>query len=470
MSQQPPRSPSLRALACGAALIVVLLLSACSSSASNKKGPSGGNGGQTAINGIDNTSATPVAPPTPATNSTPTPLPPPPSGLASCSQAPGFGSASSASAGANFPDVSFPGSSVSTLGNAFSAGYYSFQIVNVCSNGMAANDVRSFYASQLTTGGWINTSSYPYAGDVTRACGDPYCWRNPGGPTGTPRYVSLESVTTSGSVAIYSLRLAVAPVANYSTVVRYNSGAVGQGSAVSVNASCVSGEQMLGGGDYVQDTNMIYTASSSYPSGQNTWTATAYNNTPQGMTLWSYVICLQANFPAAVQIVHSSQSLSAGASDTAVSVTCPGGIGSSGGGYHVSTPSPSGLASVFVDGSQPTVAGWQANVWPRYSNVTVTTYALCPTRNLTGGNIYQQTFTVSASGTNQTSLGCSSGQVLTGGGFTSADTSGNGVNFFYLSGPSSSGGKWFAEVYNRDSGGSHDAVDYVRCMSTNIYL
>lgn len=470
MSQKTSRPRTPRALVCGATLILVLLLSACSSSASNKKGSSGGNGGQTAINGIDNTSATPAAPTAPATNSTPTPLPPPPSGLANCSQAPGFGSAGSASAGGNFPDVSFPGGSVSAMGGAFSDGHYSFQIVNVCSNGAGASGVRAFYATALTTGGWSNSSTYPYAGDATRACGDPYCWRNPNGPTGTPRYVSLESVNTSGSVAIYSLRLAIAPAVSYSTVVRYNSGSVGQGSAVSVNASCVSTEQMLGGGYYVADTNQIYTASSNYPSAQNTWTATVYNNTSQAMTLWSYVICLQATFPAAVQIVHSSQSLSAGAPDTAVSVTCPGGIGSSGGGYQITTPSPSGLSNVFVDGSQPTVAGWQANAWPRYSNATVTTYALCPTRNLTGGNIYQQTFTVSPHSTNQTSLACSSGQVLTSGGYASSDASGNANNFFYLTGPSKTGNTWFAEVYNRDSGSSHNAVDFVRCMSLNVFV
>ena len=470
MSQKTSRPPSPRALVWGATLVLILLLSACSSSASNKKGSSNNAGGQTAINGIDNTSATPVAPTAPATSSTPTPFPPPPSGLASCSQAPGFASAGSASAGVNFSDVSFPSSSVSAIGGAFSGGFYSFQIVNVCSNGVTASDVRNFYASNLTTGGWHNSSTYPYSGDATRACGDPYCWRNPSGPTSTPRYVSLENVTTSGSVSIYSLRLAVAPAANYSTVVRYNTGSVAQGSAASVTASCLSPEQMVGGGYYVQDTNEIYTASSSYPSAQSAWTATVYNNSSQAMTLWSYVVCFQATFPAGVQIVHTTQSLSAGASDTAVSVTCPGGIGSSGGGYQITTPSPSGLSSIFVDGSQPTVAGWQANVWPRYSNATVTTYALCPTRNLTGGNIYQQTLTVPTSGANQTSLGCSSSQVLTSGGFASADASGNGANFFYLTGPSKTGGAWFAEVYNRDSGASHNAVDFVRCMDTNIFL
>lgn len=467
MSQATSRPISLRALVWGATLAVALLLSACSSSASSAKHSSSNN----SINGINNTSATPALPTAPPQNSsTPTPLPPPPSGLASCSQAPGFGSAGAASGGVNFSDVPFPSSSVSTTGSSFSAGYYTFRIVNVCSNGVAASDVRSFYSGHLTSGGWNQSSTYPYSGDVTRGCGDPYCWRNPNGPTGAPRYVSLENVATSGSVAEYSLRLALAPNASYSTVVRYNSANVGQGSPVSVNAVCASGEQMLDGGYYVQDTNEIYTASSSYPSAANTWTATVYNNSSQPMTLWSYVVCLQANFPINVQIAHSSQSLSAGAPDTAVSVTCPGGIGSSGGGYQITTPSPSGLASVFVDGSQPTVAGWQTNAWPRYSNATVQTYALCPTMNLSGGNIYQQTFSVPTSGTNQVSLACASGQVLTGGGFASADASGNGNNFFYLTGPSKTGGTWFAEVYNRDSASAHNAGDFVRCMDTNIFL
>lgn len=470
MSPKTSRPLSLRALVGGATLAAALLLTACSSSATAKTGSPTSTSGQTTVNGINTGSATPAAPTAPANSNTPTPLPPPPSGLASCSQAPSFGSAGAASAGPNFPDVPFPGSSVSTNGSAFSGGYYAFQIVNVCSNGAAAGDVRSFYASHLTTGGWNQSSTYPYAGDVTRACGDPYCWRAATGPTGTPRYVSLESVTTSGSVAIYSLRLAVAPHPTYDTVVRYNSVShIAQGSAGSTSASCVSGEQMLGGGYYVEDTNEIYTADASYPSAQNTWTATIFNNSTATMNLWAYAICLQANFAASVQIVHTSQSLTAGAADTAVSVTCPGGIASSGGGYQAATPSPSGLANVFVDGSQGYPGGWRANIWPRFTNVTFTTYALCPTLNLTGGNINQQAITVPASGSNQTSLGCASGQVLTGGGFASADASGNGANFFYLSGPASNGGKWFVEVYNRDSASSHNALDYVTCMNTNIY-
>jgi hypothetical protein len=169
----------------------VLILSACSS--------------QSNTTVTVTSSGQPAATDTPAPPAPPaTATPPPP--VSNCSQVSGFGSAGTASAGALFTDVVFPANSVGYVKQTFEDHSTQFQIIAVCSNGTDANSVRSLYASNLPSNGWAQTNNYPYHGNPSSSCGDPYCWNAPDG-----RWVSLEGVSNAGSVAVFSLRLALTP-------------------------------------------------------------------------------------------------------------------------------------------------------------------------------------------------------------------------------------------------------------------
>ena len=85
---------------------------------------------------------------------------------------------------------------------------YHFELVSVCAPATTPNGVKAFYARQMPqTDGWAQSDTFPYAGDFSRACGDPYCWvwGPPGGDIS--RFASLESVTQAGDVTTYQLRI-----------------------------------------------------------------------------------------------------------------------------------------------------------------------------------------------------------------------------------------------------------------------
>jgi hypothetical protein len=153
--------------------------------------------------------------------STPTPTQPP-IPVTNCSQVSGFGSAVSISAGLHFSEVNFQANTIGFIAQKFETNSYQFEIINACTKSTTVGAIHSYYASGLPSSGFAQSSTYPYNGNASAACGDPYCWFNasshPSFQAG--RYVSLESVTAHGSVVTYSLRLSIAPIVRTGIVIQ----------------------------------------------------------------------------------------------------------------------------------------------------------------------------------------------------------------------------------------------------------
>lgn len=134
--------------------------------------------------------------------------------VTSCTQLSSFGSAGAISAGSHFPEVTFPAHTVGFVAQTFEDNSYQYRIISACTNGTTTSAINSYYASALPTTGFAQSSTFPYHGNASSACGDPYCWYN---GTAHPsfqasRYVSLESVTAVGSVVTYNVRLGITPL------------------------------------------------------------------------------------------------------------------------------------------------------------------------------------------------------------------------------------------------------------------
>jgi hypothetical protein len=185
-------------------LFLVVLLSACSTTTnSTANNPPGQQPGLA--------TATPTGLPTPTTPPAPTATLAP---VANCSQVSGFGSAGAISAGSHFTEVGFPSSTVGFVKQTFEDNSYQFRIISACTNGTTVSAIRSYYASKLPSTGFAQSSTFPYQGKASSACGDPYCWYNGSAHPSfqASRYVSLEYVTAAGSVVIYNLRLSITPL------------------------------------------------------------------------------------------------------------------------------------------------------------------------------------------------------------------------------------------------------------------
>lgn len=126
-----------------------------------------------------------------------------------CRNISNFIGASTATITPMFPeDVPFPPASLSYLGQTYSDGPYTYYLVQVCSSGVLADGARAFFARTLPQSGWAQSPYFPYRGNPSSDCGDPYCWQSGGSPA---RYISLEQAQTvdNGAAATYVLRLAV---------------------------------------------------------------------------------------------------------------------------------------------------------------------------------------------------------------------------------------------------------------------
>ena len=129
---------------------------------------------------------------------------------ATCATALPGGAATTQPGGATFADMPVPATSFATAPAPISSGtgLWTISLVNVCSQGITAANVRSFFGTQLPGTGWTQTPKLPLDGGYQKPCGDPYCWAK----DTAPRYVGLESVTDKGnSVTTYQLRLFVPP-------------------------------------------------------------------------------------------------------------------------------------------------------------------------------------------------------------------------------------------------------------------
>ncbi len=134
--------------------------------------------------------------------------------ITSCAQVSGFASASAASAGQHFTDVTFPANSRSFVTTTAEVSGYQYQVIKSCTPNASVNSVRAYYASTLIGKGWAQSSTIPLGGNPSAACGDAYCWKQGTAPT---RYVDVEVPSGEGnfgSVAVYQLRVFVAPLAS----------------------------------------------------------------------------------------------------------------------------------------------------------------------------------------------------------------------------------------------------------------
>lgn len=392
--------------------------------------------------------------------------------VTSCAAVKDFASAGAASAGASFADVPFPPNSQSVNGAA-SDNLYHFQVVDVCTTGANAAAVLTFFAARMVAAGWAQSATYPYAGDVAHVCGDPYCWRkapkDPTNPKDLARYASLErmSAAASGAVSAYTIRLATAPTPRAQIAIHTASGAARSGgSALAVSASCGGGEQMLGGGFYLSSSDHTYSGRSSYPSGPATWMVTAGGaGGASPFELQAYAVCLGANFSLGAKIIAVPFDVASGGSKSETAA-CPAGSVVTGGGLQIAAGP--GIAA----GSAPTSAldGWTAAAAASGGAVHAVAYALCAARSLAPGVAISRAFTLYTDNDLQLSLGCNTGQWLTGGGYSNNDPTGDGRNVYALDGPTADDSRWFVQGHNLDPNGAHGAHIWVVCLAPVPYF
>jgi hypothetical protein len=118
--------------------------------------------------------------------------------------------------------VGFHSNTVGSIVQTFETNNYQFEIINACTKSTTASAIRAYYASGHPTKGFVQTSTFPYHGNASSACGDPYCWyKDASHPSfQVRRHVSLENVTVHGSVVSYSLRLSIAPIVRTGVVIQ----------------------------------------------------------------------------------------------------------------------------------------------------------------------------------------------------------------------------------------------------------
>jgi hypothetical protein len=204
-----------RALVIIAACCLTALLSACSNTTVTV-------GANPTSQATSSATATATAT-TSGQSSNPTP---PPAPVTSCAQVSGFGSAGPISTGAHFSEVGFPAHTIGFIQQTFEDNSYQFRIISACTNGTTAGAIRSYFASGLPPTGFAQSSTFPYHGNASSGCGDPYCWfKGTAHPSfQASRYISLESITSMGSVVTYNLRLCITPlVFNHITIMSASS-------------------------------------------------------------------------------------------------------------------------------------------------------------------------------------------------------------------------------------------------------
>ncbi|MBA3823300.1 MAG: hypothetical protein H0X24_05240 [Ktedonobacterales bacterium] len=391
---------------------------------------------------------------TPAAGDTPAPATPIPASVTNCNQIGTFASAGAASAGSGFSDITFPADSFSVSAGNYSDTYafttYQFKLINACSNGANVGAIQSFFAARLTTGGWHTSTTFPFQGNPTRQCGDPYCWRNGSTPV---RYVGLENVQTSGSVAVYTLRVSTAPAPSASMVVRQNTTLTG-GANQTVSVSCQSNEQMLSGGFLAHNpggdppSNATFTPNASYPSAANTWTVRS-GALGYALNLTAYALCLHANYSVGLQIAHNHISISSTQDSQA---NCGSGMTPTGGGFSIAPGGDLGA----VESSLGLSNGWQVG-FHTGSASTADVWAICATKNIHAFAQHLTPFNIGPNAIGQYAQACSGGTLTSGGYFAS------GYLNDYGSYPNGSATNWLTNVWNESLSTTFAASNAVLC-------
>jgi hypothetical protein len=173
-----------------------------------------------------------------------------------------------------------------------------------------------------------------------------------------------------------------------------------------LNAQCLSGEQLLGGGYVLPDLNepmgSNFAVLANYPSSPNTWTVIVdHADTPTakfaaGSMVMAVAYCFTTpNYPLGI-VTATGTNQGAGVPFFNVTAECPSGSVLTGGGYKTeATNNLVGLynanvmmsAPLFDTNSQAT--GWQVGLAYVVNEMipTTTVYALCSTQNLVADKV-----------------------------------------------------------------------------------
>jgi hypothetical protein len=284
-----------------------------------------------------------------------------------------------------------------------------------------------------------------------------------GGPGNGPGSVKWSTCTT-GDCQVYE---------------HLASAALDAGGSATAIASCPADQRMLSGGYVIEHASGDMRVAESYPSGANTWTVTANNNTGTAATLDADINCVRVDLASAQTVVPAPTSVivPAGAGATTTVVACPAGLVPTGGGFRLA---PAGSASVggarFLAGalpgvalsgapsaailaSQPEAGGWQVAAASLYTPFTASAYAVC--WNAQHWSTISADGSVPAGASAQADAGferCPTGTTLTGGGFTIADPAAFGLLLVQRSGDNIDGtvlSDWTAAASNIDTSAAH---------------
>jgi hypothetical protein len=120
--------------------------------------------------------------------------------------------ATAATPGGNFADITFPAGSVTTGPNLqFSGtGVYYVNLQSFCAPNSTVSAVQQYFATQLPANGWTQTDLIPRGGYYFEACGDQYCWMK----DAAPRLIGLQNVVAQpGNKVSFDLLLMRPPAA-----------------------------------------------------------------------------------------------------------------------------------------------------------------------------------------------------------------------------------------------------------------
>jgi hypothetical protein len=138
---------------------------------------------------------------------------------------------------------------------------------------------------------------------------------------------------------------------------------------------CPNGDQLLGGGAASTSHSTLVNLDSSWPAGTSVWYVYMNNASSTQTSFHVYRVCAKLNVSAtSYQLVAGTPVVSVAGTQTGVSVFCPGGLATIGGGLvTVSTSIDLTLNTTF-----PFAGGWGGDENNASSaNTTVTAYVLC---------------------------------------------------------------------------------------------
>ena len=225
---------------------------------------------------------------------------------------------------------------------------------------------------------------------------------------------------------------------------------VGAGATGAAIATCPSTSIVVGGGYAATPDVTFYTQ---YKL-RNGWRGDASNNSGSIKQITVYAVCLHNVFLSVTQ-VHGQVNVPSGTRMRAVA-TCPAGSIATGGGFHAI-----GSLRVYKSYKSDSGEGWVS--WAHNlsgSNLTHHAYAICLSGS--GGTTARILHSISAppSSVSYAVPKCSSGSLVTGGGFAAQDD----LIIFSNSGPYF-GDEWRVYVKNTHSSDNRTLDGYAICLS-----